>query len=83
MLKGNAVVLEWLRSPIVYRGDATFRDDLLALARSHVDRDAVTRHYLDLGERQQRTYFGDGKQVALKKLFYALRTADALPHADG
>src|ERR1043165_8193851 len=25
VLKGNAVVIEWLQSPIVYRGDAGFR----------------------------------------------------------
>lgn len=78
MLKGNAVVLEWLRSPLVYRGDAKFRDMLLDLANTHVDRNAVGRHYLHLGERQRRTYFGDGKSVATKKLFYALRPAAAL-----
>lgn len=78
MLRGNAVVLEWLRSPLVYRGDAGFRDMLLDLAHAHVDRNAVGRHYLHLGERQRRTYFGDGKSVATKKLFYALRPAAAL-----
>lgn len=87
MLKGNAVVLEWLRSPIVYRGDLGFRDAFLALAERHTDRHAVMRHYLHLGERQRRTYFGDGKSVATKKLFYALRPAAALRwlrlHPDG
>jgi uncharacterized protein len=78
MLKGNAVALEWLRSPLVYRGDPGFRDAMLALAARHVDRDAVARHYLHLGERQRRTYFGDGKSIAVKKLFYALRPAAAL-----
>ena len=78
MLKGNAVVLEWLRSPLIYRGDATFRDALLDLAHRHVDRRAIGCHYLHLGERQRRTYFGDGKSVATKKLFYALRPAAAL-----
>jgi hypothetical protein len=78
LLKGNAVVIEWLCSPIVYRGDATFRDGLLALARAHADRQMIGRHYLHLGERQKRTYFADTKAVALKKLFYALRPAAAL-----
>lgn len=86
MLKGNAVVLEWLQSPIVYRGDAAFRDALLDLGRRHADRGAIGRHYLHLGERQRRTYFGDDKSVAVKKLFYALRPAAALRwlrmHAD-
>lgn len=78
MLKGNAVILEWLRSPVVYRGDARFRDALLDLAQRHADRRLIGRHYMHLGERQRRTYFGDGKSVAVKKLFYALRPAAAL-----
>jgi hypothetical protein len=78
MLKGNAVVLEWLRSPIAYRCEPEFRDAFLALARECADRRLIGRHYLHLGERQRRTYFGDGKEVALKKLFYALRPATAL-----
>lgn len=78
LLKGNAVVIEWLMSPIVYRGDARFRADLLALARQAAPRRLVGRHYLHLGERQRRTYFGDGKDVPQKKIFYALRPAAAL-----
>ena len=78
LLKGNAVVIEWLSSPIVYGGISAFRDDLLALAARHTDRDRIGRHYLHLGERQRRTYFGDGKAVELKKIFYALRPAVAL-----
>ncbi len=78
MLKGNTVVLEWLRSPIAYRCDPAFRDGFLDLARTCADRRLIGRHYLHLGERQRRTYFGDGKSIALKKLFYALRPAAAL-----
>lgn len=78
MLKGNAVVLEWLRSPIAYRCDPRFREAFLALARECSDRRLIGRHYLHLGERQRRTYFGDSKSIALKKLFYALRPAAAL-----
>lgn len=78
LLKGNAVVIEWLMSPIVYDGDAQFRDELSAFARRWSSRTGVMRHYLHLGERQRRTYFADGKDVQLKKLFYALRPAAAL-----
>jgi uncharacterized protein len=78
MLKGNAVVVEWLRSPIVYCGDAEFKSGLLALAERHCDRASIARHYLHLGLRQRNTYFSDGKAVALKKIFYALRPAAAL-----
>lgn len=78
LMKGNAVIIEWLRSPIVYRGSAWFRDELLALARNAATRGAVARHYLHLGTRQRNTYFGDGTLVAQKKIFYALRPAATL-----
>lgn len=78
MLKGNAVVLEWLCSPFVYAGDRAFRDALVDLARRHADRERIARHYLHLGENQRRTYFPDDRDVAIKKLFYALRPAAAL-----
>lgn len=68
LLKGNAVVIEWLTSPVVYRGDAVFRDAFLSVARKHLNRTLVARHYLHLGERQRNAYFADGKAVKLKKL---------------
>jgi predicted nucleotidyltransferase len=78
LLKGNAVIIEWLRSPIVYRGEAWFRDGFLSFARRFANRDLIGRHYLHLGERQRRVYFGDGKSVPQKKIFYALRPAATL-----
>ena len=78
MLKGNAVILEWLQSPIVYKGESQFRDEFLALALRWSDRALIARHYLHLGERQRRTYFSDRKLIPLKKVFYALRPAAAL-----
>jgi uncharacterized protein len=78
LLKGNAVIIEWLTSPIVYGADAQFRDDFLALAARHASRELIGRHYLHLGDRQRRVYFGEGKRVAQKKIFYALRPAAAL-----
>jgi uncharacterized protein len=78
MIKGNAVVIEWLTAPFVYRGNAAFRDDMLALAQRTARRAAIARHYLHLGERQRRTYFADAHAVPIKKMFYALRPAVAL-----
>jgi predicted nucleotidyltransferase len=78
LLKGNAVVIEWLTAPFVYMGDKSFRADALALARQVARPAAVMRHYLHLGERQRRTYFSDDRAVPFKKLFYALRPAVAL-----
>ncbi len=78
LLKGNAVIIEWLTSPIVYGADARFREEFLALAARHASRELIGRHYLHLGDRQRRVYFGEGKRVAQKKIFYALRPAAAL-----
>jgi predicted nucleotidyltransferase len=78
LLKGNAVIVEWLCSPIVYRGEAWFRDGFLALARRVADRGLIRRHYLHLGERQRKLHFPDDVAVAQKKIFYALRPAAAL-----
>jgi uncharacterized protein len=78
LLKGNAVIVEWLRSPVTYRAQAWFRDGFLEFARHAASREAIGRHYLHLGERQRRVYFGDGTSVAQKKIFYALRPAATL-----
>jgi predicted nucleotidyltransferase len=78
LLKGNAVIIEWLRSPVIYRGHVWFRHGFLEFARHAASRDAIGRHYLHLGERQRRVYFGDGTSVTQKKIFYALRPAATL-----
>ena len=71
-------VLEWLTSPFVYRGDAGFRAEALALAHQVVQPAAIAMHYLHLGERQRATAFANESEVRLKKLFYVLRPALAL-----
>lgn len=38
----------------------------------------IARHYLHMGQRQRRVYFGDERDVPQKKIFYALRPAAAL-----
>ena len=78
LLKGNAVVIEWLTSPFAYSGSARFRAEATELARQAAVPAAIARHYLHLGERQRRTYFADARAVPLKKMFYALRPAVAL-----
>ena len=78
LLKGNAVIIEWLKSPIAYRGEAWFREAFLDFADRFADRELIARHYLHLGERQRRVHFGDRTLVPQKKLFYALRPAAAL-----
>jgi uncharacterized protein len=77
MLKGNAVIVEWLTSELVYRGDASFRDDFLELAERIVDRGRIARHYLHLAYSMRNRILEDDA-VKLKKLFYVLRPVIAL-----
>lgn len=77
LVRGNATLLEWLRSPIVYRADAEFRAELRALAARVVDRDALRRHYLHVALGQRDRWWSD-REVALKKVFYAVRPAATL-----
>jgi uncharacterized protein len=78
LLKGNAVILEWLQSPIVYRKNVEFSSQLLNLAETIVDRAAVYDHYFHLLEGTLKRHFSDGKTPSVKKLFYILRPAMAM-----
>jgi predicted nucleotidyltransferase len=75
---GNAVIVEWLMSPVIYRAEAQFRAEFLALARRIADRHPVVRHYLHLGERFRDECLGASGPVSRKKILYALRPAAAL-----
>ncbi len=76
--KGNAVIIEWLMSPIVYGADRQFRDEFLDLARRIGDRILIARHYLHLCERWRAALPPEGEAVPCKKIFYVLRPAVAL-----
>lgn len=70
--KGNATAIEWLRSPIIYVGDADFQAGLLSLADAIADRSSVGRHYLHVAKQQRLG------AATLKRFFYGLRPAAAL-----
>lgn len=78
LVKGNAVVIEWLTSPVVYGGDAAFRADMLALAEAVAPRALIGRHYLRLCQRQRESFRDPESGTPLKKVFYCLRAAAAL-----
>lgn len=77
ILRGNAVVVEWLQSPIIYRGVPWFRETLLTFASDWTDRQRIASHYLHLSRRQRDLHL-NASEVSLKKVFYALRPAAAL-----
>ncbi|WP_056454679.1 DNA polymerase beta superfamily protein [Sphingomonas sp. Leaf10] len=78
MLKSNAVISEWIESPIRYRPDDEIVSDLAALADSVIDTRSMAYHYASLGRSAaDRWLEGDGA-VPVKKYFYALRPALAI-----
>ncbi len=78
MLKGNAVPLEWLKSPLAYRRNAAFAEALLAFSRRTFQRGVMANHYFRLMRSKREEHLSDPECVPLKKLLYALRAAIAL-----
>jgi predicted nucleotidyltransferase len=78
LLKSNAVVSEWIESPIRYIADDPVIARIAALADDVLDGRALAYHYANLGRRAaDRWLDGDG-DVPVKKYFYALRPAIAI-----
>lgn len=77
-LSGNAIVTEWLSSPIVYLEDESAAPKLRALFAQPVSSPELIRHYLGLARRQWASIFGSRQSVRLKKYFYVIRPALAL-----
>lgn len=80
MLKSNAVVLEWLTSPIVYARDTLATDMLRAFADEVLQPSALRHHYRRLAIRQWDTFIDGRQEVPRKKYLYALRPALMLMH---
>jgi predicted nucleotidyltransferase len=78
LLKSNAVVSEWIESPIRYLPDHDVIARLAALADAMIDPRGLAHHYASLGRNAaERWLDGDG-DVPVKKYFYALRPALAI-----
>jgi len=75
MLKSNAVVLEWLTSPIVYTKDAVATDMLRVFADEVLQPSALQHHYRRLAVRHWDEFIAGRNEVARKKYLYALRPA--------
>ncbi len=78
LVKPNPVLLEWLRSPVVYRADKQAMEKIAALGEKTAHRRPSSYHYLHLAESQYRRFIADEEEVKLKKYFYSLRRALAL-----
>lgn len=78
LFKSNAVILEWLQSPIRYGVEESFATAMLDFARSRLDEKGLSYHYLNLARSQIDRFLGDPEWVRGKKYFYAIRPALAL-----
>jgi len=77
-LDGNAVVVEWANSPLVYEEVEGFRPRLRDLLDTIVDPARVAQHYLGLARTQLHRMGNLDEDINIKKLFYLIRPTVAL-----
>ena len=70
--KGNATLIEWLDSPVVYRADAEFLSAMRETARQTHRAERSFHHYVHMARKNYREYLR-GEVVRLKKYLYVLR----------
>ena len=71
--KSNPPLLEWLRSPVVYRHDSAFVAQFGALADEFYSPQRCFAHYLHMARGNWRDYLCGREQVSLKKYLYVFR----------
>lgn len=70
--KSNPPLMEWLRSPIVYKEVGSFAASLRNLSENYFDPKNCLHHYLHMAEGNFREYL-QREIVRTKKYFYVLR----------
>jgi predicted nucleotidyltransferase len=73
LAKSNASFLGWLFSPMIYRANMAFLEDLKALAQENFNPVSGFYHYHSMNKGFNELL--DTKDMTLKSYFYALRTA--------
>lgn len=90
LVKSNAVLLEWLRSGVVYRMDKAVQRELWALAEAFFNPLSVGWHYLSMA-RGKLGEIESAQGAGIKKYCYVLRplacirymyTKNAIPHME-
>ncbi|WP_165791887.1 nucleotidyltransferase domain-containing protein [Thalassospira marina] len=75
LLKHNAVLSEWIDSPIRYVADNPAVPQLSELAGRYFDPHGYACHYASLGKGMVSRWLETDGQIAVKRYFYALRPA--------
>ena len=71
--KSNPPLLEWLKSPVVYRHDPVFAAEFGALATEFYSPRRCFAHYLHMAFGNWRDYLRGREEVSLKKYLYVFR----------
>lgn len=72
LVKSNAVLFEWMQSPILYKTDAMFHSGFRELARDCFSPIAVMHHYLSMAKNKYNECLSE-EDVKLKRYLYCLR----------
>jgi uncharacterized protein len=72
MAKGNATLLEWLSSPVMYIADEQFLQRIRLVATQTYQSERSFHHYVHMARGNYREYL-QGEQVRAKKYLYVLR----------
>ena len=70
--KGNATLIEWLDSPVIYRAEPKFIEAIRAAAHQSHQPERSFHHYIHMARGNYREYLR-GDRVRLKKYLYVLR----------
>lgn len=73
LAKGNATLIEWLDSPVVYRADETFLARMRAAAAMVHRPERSFHHYLHMARKNYREHFAGSQlppTIKLKKYLY-------------
>ncbi len=69
--KSNTTPFEWLQSPVIYKEDKTFKEELWQLCQSYFCPRSNIHHYLGVARGAMETIHEE--KIKIKKLFYVLR----------
>ncbi|RUS59731.1 nucleotidyltransferase domain-containing protein [Pseudorhodobacter sp. E13] len=79
-LRSNAVLPEWLQSPITYAEAPEARAAIAGFCQQVLTRKPVTWHYLNLAKKQMDGLHLPNGQIKLKRYLYTIRPVLALRH---
>lgn len=74
--KSNAALLERIQSPIIYKSNPEFVEEIKKMAKTQYSRIATMHHYLSMAKKFVDD-LNEDKDYKLKKFFYGLRSAMA------